>query len=135
MAPSKATLLLALGVLNGIAIASPAPVRDFIVEADAMITPFKVVVEPTKTLAQRGILSEITAKVNSALSALGSDIPAYVESGQSLWMSSITRDERMIKLTESRHTQFLPGLPHWRCSREFIGYTEQRARSFANECT
>jgi hypothetical protein len=82
MAFRKATVLFALSVLNGIAIASPAPVRDFVVEADAMVTPFKVLIEPTKTLAQRGLLSEITAKVSSALSALGSDIPAYVESGQ-----------------------------------------------------
>jgi hypothetical protein len=83
MALSKASLLLVAGAFNGIVFASPAPLRDFVVEADAMITPFKVINVPTKTLAARAnILSEITGKVNSVISALGSDIPAYVQSGQ-----------------------------------------------------
>jgi hypothetical protein len=83
MALSKASLLLVLTAVNGIVRASPAPLRDFVVEADAMITPFKVINVPTKTLEVRAnILSEITGKVNSVISALGSDIPAYVQSGQ-----------------------------------------------------
>lgn len=77
---------LLLGVLNGIAFASPAappnnqhPVN---IAVDAAITPCPSVNEPTKTLARRAdILSKITGEVNSVLSALGSDIPAYVQSG------------------------------------------------------
>jgi hypothetical protein len=81
MTLSKSSLVLLLTALNGVAIASPAPIPDPVAVAEPEITPFRVLQAPTRTHERRDILSKLEGGVTSVLSALGSGIPSYVASG------------------------------------------------------
>lgn len=71
-----------LVAICGVVSASPAAIPNPVAVAHPEVTPFRVQYEPTKTLVVRGnLLSKIEGGVTSVLSALGSDIPAYVASG------------------------------------------------------
>ncbi|KKY14585.1 putative protein of unknown function DUF2183 [Phaeomoniella chlamydospora] len=75
----------ATAVLLHAVVAIPAPPADVVVRQERpIITPPPSLVprDPTKTIKnRRGILSDLTADVDSILSELGSDIPSYVASG------------------------------------------------------
>lgn len=84
------TLLLAALDAYALAAAVPAPAATGelhaaqrpIDVADPLITPSPVLNEATRTyLDRRDILDDIKSGVDSALTALGSNIPSYVASG------------------------------------------------------
>jgi hypothetical protein len=93
--------------------ASPAPIPNPVAVAHPEVTPFRVQYEPTKTLERReNILSKIEGKVTSVLSALGSDVPAYVASGR----LPFARLRRGSGLMVNRGAQFLPEFSYRRQS-------------------
>lgn len=83
MAALRLPALLLLATVNGLVVASPAVTAAAVAPQNPMATPFRVPIEPTKTLERRDILSSLANDVTSVLSALGTDIPSYVASGKS----------------------------------------------------
>ena len=78
---------LAASFLLSTSSASPAPTprRAYAVPQDPQITPSPSKDEVTRTIAQRGVVSSITADigsdVNTVLSELGSNLPSWFASG------------------------------------------------------
>lgn len=75
-------ILLFVTIFNHRIRASPASTPHAVAPQDPMITPHRVIYEPTKTLRRRDILSSLASDVTSVLSALGSDVPSYIASGK-----------------------------------------------------
>jgi len=75
-------ILLFMTTFNGFVLASPAITPHAVAPQDPMITSYRAVHEPTKTVQRRDILSSLANDVTSVLSALGSAIPSYVASGE-----------------------------------------------------
>ncbi len=78
---SLSEILLFVIMFNDLIRASPASTTQAIAPQNPMITPYRVIYEPTKTVRRRDILSSLANDVTSVLSALGSDVPSYVASG------------------------------------------------------
>lgn len=82
MASLRLPALLLLLAFNGLVQASPAATAAAVAPQNPMVTPFRVPIEPTKSLERRDILSSLANDVTSVLSALGTDLPSYVASGK-----------------------------------------------------
>jgi hypothetical protein len=75
-------ILLFATIFNDFVLTSPTSTPHAVAPQDPMVTPHRVIYEPTKTALRRDILSSLASDVTSVLSALGSDIPSYVASGK-----------------------------------------------------
>jgi hypothetical protein len=80
-------ILLFVTMFNDFVLASVASTPHAVDPQDPMVTPCRVIHEPTKTVGRRNIISSLASGVNSVLSEIGSDIPSYIASGKlwSLW--------------------------------------------------
>lgn len=79
---SLSEILLFVIMFNDLIRASPASTTQAVAPQNPMITPYRVIYEPTQTVRRRDILSSLANDVTSVLSALGSDVPSYVASGK-----------------------------------------------------
>src|SRR5262245_3963393 len=88
-------ILLFVTIFNDFVLASPTSTPHAVAPQDPMITSYRVIYEPTKTVGRRNILSSLASDLTSVISALGSDIPSYIASGKlwSLWACCILTDE------------------------------------------
>ena len=75
-------ILLFVNMFNDLIRASPASTTQAVAPQNPMVTPYRVIYEPTKTVRRRDILSSLASDITSVVSALGSDVPSYVASGK-----------------------------------------------------
>jgi len=107
MAILNLSQILLVTMFNDFVHASVASTPHAVAPQDPMITPYRVIHEPTKTVRRRNILSSLASDVTSVLSAIGSDIPSYVASGNFLrFVECCVLTDKII-----RCTKFLPRFP------------------------
>jgi hypothetical protein len=86
-------ILLAGFIVSASTLPGQLPAADPVVAPNPLITPPPTLVElpPTRTYkVRRNIISNLESRVSSALGALGSNIPSFVASGQSVLSSRMS---------------------------------------------